>query len=59
MAGSAIYRIGYTQWLRNIAVGLGNADTTPEIINALKQRLNHESDIVQEHVRWALGRHLS
>jgi epoxyqueuosine reductase len=58
MAGSAIYRIGYTQWLRNIAIGLGNAETTPEIISSLKQRLNHENEIVQEHVRWALNRHL-
>nr|WP_294840006.1 tRNA epoxyqueuosine(34) reductase QueG [uncultured Methylotenera sp.] len=58
MAGSAIYRIGYVQWLRNIAVGLGNAATTPEIINALKQHLHHESEIVQEHVRWALSRHM-
>lgn len=58
MAGSAIYRIGYVQWLRNIAVGLGNAVTTPEIINALKQHLHHESEIVQEHVRWALSRHI-
>lgn len=59
MAGSAIYRIGYIQWLRNIAVGLGNAATTPEIINALKQHLHHESEIVQEHVRWALSRHIA
>lgn len=58
MAGSAIYRIGYIQWLRNIAVGLGNATTTPEIINALKQHVHHESEIVQEHVRWALSRHI-
>jgi len=58
MAGSAIYRIGYVQWLRNIAVGLGNAATTPEIINTLKQHLHHENEIVQEHVRWALSRHL-
>jgi epoxyqueuosine reductase len=58
MAGSAIYRIGYVQWLRNIAVGLGNAATTPEIINTLKQHLHHENEIVQEHVRWALSQHL-
>lgn len=59
MAGSAIYRIGYLQWLRNIAVGLGNADTTPEIIDTLKQHLLHENEMVQEHVRWALDRHLA
>jgi len=59
MAGSAIYRIGYLQWLRNIAVGLGNAETTPEIIDTLKQHLHHENEMVQEHVRWALDRHLA
>jgi len=58
MAGSAIYRIGYEQWLRNIAVGLGNATTSPAIITALQARANDNSDIVREHVAWALGRHL-
>ncbi|MFA7350900.1 MAG: tRNA epoxyqueuosine(34) reductase QueG [Methylotenera sp.] len=58
MAGSAIYRIGYTQWLRNIAVGLGNAQTTPAIIDALKQHIDHKDDVVRDHVRWALSRHL-
>jgi epoxyqueuosine reductase len=58
MAGSAIYRIGYAQWLRNIAVGLGNAQTTAEIIHALSQHINHENELVQEHVRWALAQHI-
>jgi epoxyqueuosine reductase len=58
MAGSAIYRIGYTQWLRNIAVGLGNAETTPAIIDALKQHIDHKDDLIRDHVRWALSRHL-
>ena len=59
--GSAIRRIGHEAWLRNIAVALGNAvGDTPdnaEIIAALRQRLNHPSSLVQEHVRWALARH--
>lgn len=59
LAGSAIYRIGYEQWLRNIAVGLGNADTTPEVIQALQARLNDDSALVREHVAWALNQHLS
>lgn len=58
MAGSAIYRIGYLQWLRNIAVGLGNAETTPEVIQALQRHVHHENAMVQEHVRWALSRHI-
>ena len=38
MAGSAIYRIGHERWLRNLAVGLGNAPATPEVIAALRSR---------------------
>jgi len=56
MEGSAIRRIGYDCWLRNIAVALGNAPATPEIINALKSRFNDVSEMVQEHIRWALDR---
>lgn len=55
--GSAIRRIGYESWLRNIAIGLGNATTTTEIINALKARENDPSEIVREHVTWALKQH--
>ena len=54
LAGSAIYRIGHEQWLRNIAVALGNAARSDEIISALKLRAGHESDLVREHVEWAL-----
>lgn len=57
MAGSAILRIGYSQWLRNLAVGLGNAPTTPEVISALQNRVDDASELVREHVRWALSRH--
>jgi epoxyqueuosine reductase len=57
MAGSAIYRIGHEQWLRNIAVGLGNAMTSPEVINALQSRANDPSAMVREHVAWALQQH--
>jgi epoxyqueuosine reductase len=57
LAGSAIYRIGYQQWLRNIAVGLGNAKSSPEIIAALQARANDESALLREHVLWALAQH--
>ncbi|MCB5184264.1 tRNA epoxyqueuosine(34) reductase QueG [Methylobacillus gramineus] len=57
MAGSAIYRIGHTQWLRNIAVGLGNAASSPAVINALEQRRHDPSALVREHVAWALNQH--
>ena len=55
--GSAIRRIGYERWLRNLAVGLGNAPTTEAVVNALRSRAGHESEIVREHVQWALARH--
>lgn len=56
--GSAIRRIGYEQWLRNIAVALGNADTSDKIVKALQDRLNGESPLVNAHVSWALDQHL-
>lgn len=55
--GSAIRRLGHERWLRNIAVALGNAPTTPDIISALKQREQDESVLVREHVAWALQQH--
>ena len=54
LAGSAIRRIGHTQWLRNIAVGLGNAPYSAEIVSALQARADDPSDMVREHVQWAL-----
>ncbi len=56
-AGSAIRRIGHERWLRNIAVALGNAPTTPEVINSLRGRADHPSELVREHVAWALIEH--
>nr|WP_198982235.1 tRNA epoxyqueuosine(34) reductase QueG [Herbaspirillum sp. ASV7] len=61
--GSAIRRIGHERWLRNLAVGLGNAAATPShrgdaaIVAALQARLGHEAPLVVEHVRWALEQH--
>ncbi len=55
--GSAIRRVGYERWLRNLAVALGNAKTTPAIIDALNQQRNMESKLVAEHVNWALMQH--
>jgi len=55
--GSAIRRIGFERWLRNVAVALGNAPTSPEIIAALRARSGEPSDMVREHVSWALAQH--
>ena len=57
MRGSAIYRIGYERWLRNIAVALGNAPTSAEVVAALTERRADASPLVREHVAWALTRH--
>jgi len=63
LAGSAIYRIGYERWLRNLAVAMGNAlaslgDVPPagEIVAALRCRAEDSSALVREHVAWALSR---
>jgi epoxyqueuosine reductase len=53
-AGSAIRRIGYECWLRNLAVGLGNARPAAAIVEALRLRQDHASALVREHVLWAL-----
>jgi epoxyqueuosine reductase len=55
--GSAIRRIGYECWLRNIAVALGNAPTSPAVVQALELRRAHPSALVREHVQWALEQH--
>ena len=55
--GSAIRRSGYERWLRNIAIALGNAPTTPEVLAALESRSDINNPVVREHVSWALARH--
>lgn len=53
--GSPIRRIGYNLWLRNMAVGLGNAPYDEKIMDTLKQKLNYPDAIVQEHIAWAIA----
>jgi epoxyqueuosine reductase len=57
--GSAIRRIGHQRWLRNIAVALGNGPTNQASIQALQLKQKHESELVREHVNWALEQLLS
>ena len=57
MKGSAIRRIGYERWSRNLAVGLGNAPADGAIVAALEARADDPSALVREHVAWALERH--
>jgi epoxyqueuosine reductase len=56
LEGSPIRRIGYHRWLRNIAVALGNAPPSPPIRTALNAEKGHPSELVREHVLWALER---
>jgi len=56
LAGSAIRRIGYERWLRNLAVGLGNAGDRTASVLALQRRVDDPSALVREHVGWALTR---
>jgi epoxyqueuosine reductase len=57
LAGSPIRRIGHERWLRNLAVGLGNAQSNSAVIAALESRRDFPSELVREHVNWALARH--
>jgi len=55
--GSPIRRSGHERWLRNIAVALGNAPSSPAVLEALASRREHPSALVREHVDWALAQH--
>jgi epoxyqueuosine reductase len=57
--GSAIRRIGFERWQRNLAVGLGNAPYSVEIVDTLQAALSHSTDLVKEHIQWALAQHQS
>jgi epoxyqueuosine reductase len=56
-AGSALRRAGYAGWLRNLAVALGNAPTSARVLASLQARADDASELVREHVRWALSQH--
>lgn len=55
--GSPIRRSGHQRWLRNIAVALGNAPSSPAVLQALASRRDDASPLVREHVAWALAQH--
>ena len=54
MQGSAIRRIGYQSWLRNIVIALGNADYEPHIITSLQSNYAQHNGFIQEHIDWAI-----
>ncbi|WP_183909210.1 tRNA epoxyqueuosine(34) reductase QueG [Simiduia aestuariiviva] len=53
-AGSPLRRTGYESWQRNLAIGLGNAPHSAEIIEHLQRAREHATDMVREHIDWAL-----
>ena len=55
--GSPLRRTGYQNWLRNLAVGLGNAPSSIPVLEALEARRDDPSELVREHVEWALEQH--
>ena len=55
--GSPLRRAGYERWLRNLAVGLGNAPSSIPVLEALEARREYPSALVREHVEWALAQH--
>ena len=55
--GSPLRRAGYERWLRNLAVGLGNAPSSIPVLEALQARRDYPSELVREHVQWALAQH--
>tara|TARA_B110000240_G_C13427994_1_gene422445 strand:+ start:15 stop:1187 length:1173 start_codon:yes stop_codon:yes gene_type:complete len=55
--GSAIRRIGFERWQRNLAVGLGNAPYSVNIVNTLQAALSDATELVKEHIQWALSEH--
>ncbi len=57
--GSAIRRIGWERWLRNVAVALGNAPSSQAVLAVLRRRAHDASPLVREHVQWALAQHAS
>lgn len=56
--GSAIRRIGHERWQRNIAVAMGNASYDQDIVAALESALPDSTDLVREHIEWALDQQI-
>ena len=57
--GSAILRLGYERWLRNVAISLGNAKKSKEILQLLKNSLLKASPMLKEHIDWAIKEQLN
>lgn len=53
--GSPLRRTGYVNFLRNLAIGIGNAPYTADNITALESRLGTLGDVLDEHIHWAIA----
>ena len=58
MQGSPIRRIQFDRWQRNLAIALGNAPYHPNIVSALESQLSNASEMVVEHINWAIRQHV-
>jgi epoxyqueuosine reductase len=54
-SGSAVKRIGYEKWISNIAIAIGNANKSPILLKSLLKRVNDHSELIQDHVKWAIS----
>ncbi|MDX2478248.1 MAG: tRNA epoxyqueuosine(34) reductase QueG [Gammaproteobacteria bacterium] len=59
MEGSAIRRIGYISWQRNLAIALGNAEYDPMILTTLETKLKSACELVSEHISWAIEQQIT
>ncbi len=53
-AGTALRRINYDQWIRNLAVAIGNSQPNINLLDTLKKRLKYPNESVREHIEWAI-----
>ena len=59
LEGNPIRRIGYQSWLRNIAIALGNSKSSSQTIEALRNKKSDCSELVAEHIDWAINQQLT
>jgi epoxyqueuosine reductase len=54
-AGTPLRRTGWSRFLRNVAIALGNS-ADPRAVEPLTEALSFPDPLVREHARWALER---
>ena len=56
--GSPIRRLGYSRWLRNIAIGIGNSPPSIKNIEALQEKLPSSDEVLLEHLQWGIKKQI-